>query len=152
MLLVAFLLGVIAGLRVLTAPAAVSWAAALGRLDFHGTWLAFLGYRATPWILSALALVELVTDQLPSTPSRKVPIQLAARVASGAFCGGAVGAAAGSWFVGAVAGVLGAAVGTFGGAALRERLASAFRRDTPAALLEDAIDIGGAVLVVGVLT
>jgi uncharacterized membrane protein len=152
MLLVAFLLGVIAGLRVLTALAALSWAVAIGRLDFHGTWLVFLAYPATRWILSALALGELVTDQLPSTPSRKVPIQFAARIASGAFCGGAVGAAAGSWLVGAVAGVIGAVVGTYVGAALRERLAAAFRRDAPAALLEDAIDIGGAALVVGVLT
>jgi uncharacterized membrane protein len=151
LLLVALLLGIVAGLRALTAPAALSWAVWLGRLDLHGTWVAFLGYRYTPWILSALALGELVTDQLPQTPSRKVPIQFGARIASGAFCGGVVGQAAGSWFTGAVAGAVGAVIGTLGGAALRERLASGFRRDRPAALIEDAIDIGGALLVAGVL-
>ncbi len=39
----ALLLGVVAGLRTMTAPAAVSWAAYLGRLDLSDTWLAFMG-------------------------------------------------------------------------------------------------------------
>ena len=42
-----------------------------------------------------LALVELVTDQLPTTPSRKVPVQFGGRIVSGAFCGAVLGAAAG---------------------------------------------------------
>jgi uncharacterized membrane protein len=71
----AFSLGVIAGLRAMMPLAAVSWAAALGRLPLESSALAFLGYSWTPWILTALALGELITDQLPSTPSRKVPIQ-----------------------------------------------------------------------------
>jgi uncharacterized membrane protein len=65
----AFLIGVIAGLRSLTAPAVVSWAARLGWLKLENTWLAFLGYAATPYILSVLAIVELVTDKLPKTPT-----------------------------------------------------------------------------------
>ena len=40
----AFLIGVIAGLRSLTAPAAVSWAARLGWLHLENTWMAFLGF------------------------------------------------------------------------------------------------------------
>lgn len=68
--LFALLIGVIAGLRTMTAPAAVSWAAQSGVLVLGGTWLAFLGYAWTSWILSCLALVEFVGDQLPSTPSR----------------------------------------------------------------------------------
>ncbi|HEY1434389.1 MAG TPA: DUF4126 domain-containing protein, partial [Thermoanaerobaculia bacterium] len=43
-LVLAFLIGVVAGLRVMTAPAAVSWAARLGWLHLEGTPLAFLGY------------------------------------------------------------------------------------------------------------
>ena len=66
-----FLIGVIAGLRSLTAPAIVSWAARLGWLHLENTWLAFLGYAATPYILSILAFGELVADKLPKTPSRK---------------------------------------------------------------------------------
>ena len=75
----AFLIGIVAGLRAFMAPAAVSWAAHGGALDPQARW-AFMGYRFTPWIFSLLAAVELVTDQLPSTPSRKVPPQFAARL------------------------------------------------------------------------
>ena len=85
--ILAVLIGVIAGLRAMTAPAAVSWAAYLGILDLSGSWLAFLGYRFTPWILTLVALGELVTDQLPSTPSRKVPMQFGARLATGGWFG-----------------------------------------------------------------
>ena len=81
----ALLAGIVAGSRTFTAPAAVSWAARLGHLDLDGSWLAFMGYAWTPWIFTALALVELVIDQLPSTPSRKVPMQFGARLVSGAL-------------------------------------------------------------------
>ena len=92
----ALLIGIVAGLRAMTAPAAVSWGAALGWLPVSETWAAFMGYRFTPWIFSLLALVEFVTDQLPSTPSRKVPQQFGARIVSGAFCGAVIGTAGGS--------------------------------------------------------
>src|SRR5438034_7760762 len=67
----AFLIGVIAGLRAMTPPAAVSWAARLGWLHLENTWLAFLGFSATPYILTALAIGELINDKLPKTPGRK---------------------------------------------------------------------------------
>src|SRR5450755_2426445 len=91
-LICAFLIGVIAGLRSLTAPAAVSWAARLGWLHLDGTPLAFLGYAATPYIFTVLALFELVNDKLPKTPSRTVPPQFIARVVMGGFSGAAIGA------------------------------------------------------------
>ncbi|HEV7440633.1 MAG TPA: DUF4126 domain-containing protein [Methylobacterium sp.] len=150
-LILALLIGIVAGLRAMTAPAAVSWAAALGWLNLDGSWLAFLGYRYTHYILTLLALAELVTDQLPSTPSRTVPMQFGARIASGALAGAAIGVAAGSWLGGLVAGVIGAVIGTFGGAALRARLAAGFGRDRPAALIEDAVAILGAALIVAAL-
>lgn len=149
--LLALLIGIIAGLRTMTAIAAVSWAAYLGYLNLDGSWLAFLGYRFTPWIVSALALGEFVTDQLPFTPSRKVPAQFGARIASGAISGAAIALPNGTWVGGLVAGAVGAVIGTLGGAAARSRLAIAFGRDLPAALIEDAIAILGAVLVVGLL-
>lgn len=149
--LLALLIGIIAGLRTVTAIAAVSWAAYLGYLNLGGSWLAFLGYRFTPWILSALALGEFVTDQLPFTPSRKVPVQFGARILSGAISGAAIGLSGGTWIVGLIAGAVGAVIGTLGGAAARSRLAKALGRDLPAALIEDAIAIVGAVLVVGLL-
>lgn len=143
-----FLIGGVAGLRALTAPAAVSWAAALGWLPLQDSALAFLGYRWTPWIFTVLALGELVTDKLPATPSRKIPIQFATRVASGALCGAAMGASGGVLAIGLVAGALGAVVGTLGGAWARGRLAAAFGSDRPAAFLEDAVAIVGAYLIV----
>ncbi len=144
----AVLIGVVAGLRAMTAPAAVSWAARTGALDLHGTRLAFLGYAWTPWVLTLLAAVELVTDQLPGTPSRKTPAQFVTRLLMGAFAGAAVGAHGGSLPLGALAGAAGAAAGTLGGAAARARLAAAFGRDRPAAFLEDALAVGLAAAVV----
>ena len=149
--LLALLLGVVAGLRAMTAPAAVSWAAYLGWLDLSGTWLAFLGSIWATVILTLLALVELVTDQLPTTPSRTVPVQFGARILTGALSGAAVGTAGGSIAGGLVAGIVGAVVGTLGGRAFRARLASAFGSDRPAALIEDAVAVGGALLIVWVL-
>ena len=75
----ALLIGVIAGLRAMTAPAAVSWAAGLGWLDVSGTRLGFLASAWTRWIFTVLAVIELVGDQLPSSPSRTVPMQCGAR-------------------------------------------------------------------------
>ena len=135
---VALLAGIVAGSRTFTAPAAVSWAARFGGRDLNGSWLAFMGYAWTPWIFTLLALVELVMDQLPSTPSRKVPVQFGARLVSGALSGATIGVSAGSWIVGLAAGVVGAVIGTYGGAEVRSRMAKAFGRDTPAAFIEDA--------------
>ena len=146
--LLAFLIGIVAGMRAMTAPAAMAWAARLGKLSLSGTWLAFLGYAWTPWILTLLAVVELVTDQLPSTPSRTVPVQFGTRIAMGAVCGAALTVGAGSMLLGAIVGAAGAVAGTLGGRAFRARMAAAFGGDRPAALLEDAIAIGAAFAVV----
>ena len=133
----------------MTAPAAIAWAASLGWVDISQTPLAFMGYRWTPWIFTVLAVVELITDQLPSTPSRKVPIQFATRIIMGGLSGAAIGAAGGSLVPGLIAGIVGAVIGTYGGAAVRSRLAASFGRDLPAALIEDVVAVGGALLIVG---
>lgn len=150
-LLLAALLGVVAGLRAMTAPAVTSWALYLGCLGPTADWTAFMGYRFTPWIFTALALAELVTDQLPSTPSRKVPIQFATRILMGALCGATIGSGGGQLVAGAILGATGAIVGALGGAAARARLAAALGRDRPAALIEDTVAIGGAILAIGLL-
>ena len=149
--LLALAIGIIAGLRVFTALAAIAWAANLGRLDLDGSWLAFLGWRFTPWIATLVALGELVTDQLPSTPSRKVPAQFGARLIAGALCGVAIGLPAGMAAAGAVAGIVGALIGTWGGAWARGRMAAAFGSDRPAALIEDIVAIGGALAILAAL-
>jgi len=147
LIVLAVLIGIVAGLRAFTAPAAVSLAARYGHIAVAGTPLAFLGYRWTPWIFLAFALLELVGDQLPATPSRKVPMQFGARVVMGALAGAAI-AATGGLYVGLAAGAVGAVIGTLGGAAFRGRLAAVFKNDRPAALIEDVIAIGGAWLIV----
>jgi uncharacterized membrane protein len=144
----AFLIGIVAGMRAMTAPAAISWAARLGKLGLSGTWLAFLGYAWTPWILTILAIGEFVTDQLPSTPSRTVPVQFGTRILMGGVCGAALTASAGSMLLGATLGIAGTVAGTLGGRLFRARLAAAFGRDRPAALLEDAIALAAALVVV----
>ena len=146
LILLCLLIGVVAGLRAMMAPAIAAWGA---HCCFAASgWPAFMGYRFTPWIFSLFALAELVTDQLPSTPSRKVPVQFGARLVTGAVSGAALGAAAGSMIGGAVAGLIGAVIGTLGGASARGALARAMGRDLPAALIEDVVAVGGAVLIV----
>jgi uncharacterized membrane protein len=150
-IVVPLLIGVIAGLRAMTAPAAVSLAARAGWVDLSTTSFAFLGYAYTPWIFTVLALVELVTDQLPTTPSRTVPIQFGTRILMGGLTGGAIGASGGALTLGVIAGIVGAVIGTLGGRAVRARRAAALGSDRPAAVIEDVIAIGGAFLIVMVL-
>jgi len=145
----AFLIGVVAGLRALTAPAAVSWAARLGWLHLNNTPLGFLGFAATPYIVSLLAIAELIGDKLPKTPSRKSPPGFIARLVTGALSGAAIGASSQSLIGGLVAGMVGAVVGTLGGYEFRTRLVKAIGgNDLPIALLEDAIAIVGALAIV----
>jgi uncharacterized membrane protein len=145
----AFLIGVIAGLRSMTAPAAVSWAARLGWLHVENTWLAFLGYAAAPYIVSVLAIGELIADKLPKTPSRKSPPGFIGRILTGGLSGAAIGATGASWAVGLAAGIAGAIVGTLGGYEFRVRLVKAIGgNDLPIALLEDVVAIGAAFFIV----
>jgi uncharacterized membrane protein len=140
-LLSAFVVGVACGLRALVGLEVVSWEARSQQLPLQGTWLAFLGFRATPFITSLLAIGELVTDKLPKTPSRLVPPQFAARVTMGALTGAAIGAAHGHLLIGALPGILGSVVGTLAGSKARAAAARLFGRDLPAALLEDVMAI-----------
>ena len=138
----AFLIGIVAGLRAMTAPALASWAARLGWLKVQGTPVAWMGAAVTPWIFTLAAIAELVNDKLPKTGSRKAPPQFLARILMGALSGATVGAGGGSWVGGLIVGSIGAVVGTFGGYELRSRVARAIGRDLPAALIEDVIAIG----------
>src|SRR5258708_32617989 len=117
-LLLAFGIGIIAGLRSLTAPAVVAWAAHGGWLNLHSTSLSFMGSTAAVAIFTILAVVELVADQLPSTPARTKPTGLIARIILGGLSAAAVALAGGQ--AAAVGGVLGAGGGV-GGAVLGDR-------------------------------
>jgi len=143
----AILIGVVAGMRSMMAPAVTSWAARLGWIHLAGTPLAWMGAAVTPWIFTVLAIAELVADKLPRAGSRKAPGPFIARILSGALCGAAVGASAGMLVVGLLLGAVGAVIGTLGGYEFRARLARAFGRDLPAALLEDLVALALAHLV-----
>jgi uncharacterized membrane protein len=148
-ILLAFLIGVFAGLRSLTAPAVVSWATYLGWLKLDGP-LAQFGHVASVAIFTVLAIAELVTDKLPKTPARTAPLGLGARIVTGAISGVAVAVAGNqAAALGAVLGAVGGVVGAFAGYQARVRLVKALgTRDLFVALLEDAIAIAGSMLVV----
>jgi uncharacterized membrane protein len=137
-----FLTGTASGLRALIGVAAVRWAAHLGYLHLDHTRLAFLGYAFTPYIVTLMAIGELINDKLPKTPSRLIPPQFITRIVTGALCGIAIGTSGSEPVFGLIAGLIGSVAGTFGGAKVRGFLAKLSGRDLPAALLEDLIAIG----------
>jgi uncharacterized membrane protein len=149
-LFLAFLIGVVAGLRSLTAPAVVAWGAHQNWLNLHNTRLSFMGSTAAVVIFTLLALAELVTDKLPSTPSRLKPPGLIARIVLGGLSGASVAlAGAQSIALGAVLGVAGGIAGAFAGHEVRARLVNSLKvPDLLIALLEDATAIAGGLFIV----
>ena len=149
-LLLAFLIGVVSGLRSLTAPAVVAWAAYRGWIVLHHPYLHFLGSLASVIVFTVFAIVELFADQLPSTPSRTAPPGLIARIVLGALCGASLAdAGAQSIAIGAVLGAAGGIAGAFGGYQVRTRLVKALKvPDLVIALLEDALAIGSGLFLV----
>lgn len=146
--ILALLIGITSGLRALTALAAVSWFAYVGWLPLENTFLAFMGFSFTPYILTLLAIGELVADQLPQTPRRTLPLPFIARIVSGAFVGAALGITVNMTIGCMIAGIIGSVIGTFGGYALRKRLVKVTAgKDAPIAYLEDLIAIGGAIAI-----
>ena len=148
-LLLAFLIGLFAGLRSLTPPAAVAWAVHLGWLKLARP-MSLIGSIPAVIILSLLAVTELVLDKLPNTPSRTAPPGLIARVVTGGLTGACVSLGGGrSALLGAGLGVLGGIAGTFGGYQARARLVKSLRQpDFNIALIEDLIAIGGSLFIV----
>jgi uncharacterized membrane protein len=149
-LLLAFLIGVVSGLRSLTAPAVVAWSAYRGWMVLHFPYFHFLGSLASVIVFAVFAIVELVADQLPSTPSRTAPPGLIARIVLGALSGAALADAGGqSIGIGAVLGAAGGIAGAFGGYQVRTRLVKALKvPDLVIALLEDAVAIGAGLFLV----
>ncbi|MGD0963363.1 MAG: DUF4126 family protein [Candidatus Acidiferrales bacterium] len=141
--LLLFGIGLVAGLRALTPPAAVSWAARLGWLNLHGTPFAFLGSTIAVALFTLGAAGELVTDQLPSTPARTVPVQFGARIVTGGFSAAALALSAGqSLFLGIALGILGAVAGTLGGYHARRGLVKGWKvPDFTIAVPEDIVAV-----------
>ena len=148
-LLFAFLIGLFAGLRSLTPPAAVAWAVYLGWLTLTRP-LSLIGSLPAVIILSVLAVAEIIYDKLPNTPNRTAPPGLIGRIVTGGLTGACVSLGGGkSAFVGAGLGLLGGIVGCFGGYQVRARLVRSLRQpDFYVALLEDLVAIGGSLFIV----
>src|SRR2546426_4762156 len=81
-----------------------------------------MGSTAAVVIFTLLAVVELVTDQLPSTPSRTRPPGLIARIVLGGLSGAAIAVSGRqSIALGVVLGVVGGIAGAFAGYQVRDR-------------------------------
>jgi uncharacterized membrane protein len=152
-LLLTFVLGFVAGLRSMTAPALVAWAARLGWLQLEGTPLSFLGLPWVTYLLTLFMVAELVADKLPRTPARTMIGPFLARILLGGLAGAALAVGSGSSLaLGAVVGGLGAIAGTLGGYRARTGLVKALGvPDVVVALAEDCVAVGGALLVVSPL-
>lgn len=139
-LLLALLIGVVAGLRAFTAPAVMAWAAALHWINLDGTWASWMGHWATVAVLTVIAVAELISDKMPTLPSRKSAPQFLVRLATGAFSGAVLGTAWGYRWGSLGAGLIGAVIGTIGGYAARTRLVAANGgKDRPVAVGEDVV-------------
>ena len=142
----AFALGIgfTAGLRSLSPPAVVAWAAHLGWLNLSNSPLAFMGSIIAVIIFSLLALFELFVDLQPSTSKRTAPVPLGARIVTGAVCGACLCAASNqSLIIGAILGGVGGIIGAFAGYEIRRKLVAALNiKDIFIALLEDLVTIG----------
>jgi len=149
-LFLAFAIGMVSGMRSLTGPAVAAWAAHRGWLNLAGARLAFMGSIAALAIFTVLAIVELIADKLPSTPSRTAPVGLIARFVCGALSGACVGVSAGqSLTPGAILGAAGGLLGAFAGYQWRTRLVKALKvPDFVIALVEDAMAIGAGLFIV----
>ena len=155
-LLKAFQIGVIAGMRTMTAPALVSYKLAHTNPSrstgpvLPDSRLHFLTSPTTANVLAVMAVGELVADKMPQAAARIGQPQIWGRIGSGALSAAALTEADGnSARVGAVVGALGAVAGSFAFFHLRRWLTQ--EKDLPdlwVALAEDALTIGAGWLVV----
>jgi len=142
------LLGVVSGMRTLTAVAVLCCAAWLHVLPLSG-WAAWAGMGVSAAVFALMVLGEYVGDTLPRTPARITAFPLAARLVFGSFAGALAANAMQEPVAGGVLfGLLGAAIGSYGGYRLRTVCARRVGRDLPVALLESALALGLAVLAV----
>jgi len=148
-LLLLFGIGVTAGLRTMTAPAVVAWAAHLGWINLSGSPLVFMGSVWAVAVFTMGALVEYVVDQLPSTHARTAPAPLTARIVMAMLTGACLCVGEGAWvgvgalIVGGLIGAIGALAGAFGGYQVRVRLVRGLRvPDAVIAIPEDLFAIG----------
>lgn len=152
-LLFPFLIGFFAGLRSLTAPAAVAWATYLGWIKLESP-LSLIGSLPSVAIFTLLAVGELIADKLPRAPNRTDALGLVARIVTGGLSGACVSAGMGHGAItGALLGAVGGVVGCYVGFYARVRLTKGREmRGMLIAVLEDLVAIGGCVWIVSRLS
>jgi uncharacterized membrane protein len=139
-------IGIIAGMRSMSAPALVSnHLAHDGSENLPDNPLMILASPKTARVLKILAIGEMVADKLPIVPARVSAGPLVARVISGGVSGAAVcGAAKGRTEVGALLGGLAAIAGAYGFYHLRRRVGQETAVPDPVlGMAEDAIVVVG---------
>jgi uncharacterized membrane protein len=148
------LLGLVTGLRTMTAMAVLCWFAYTGHLSVDDSWAAWSGKLVTAIIFTVLALGELIGDKLPKTPNRTAPFPLIARLVFAGLVGAIVAAGLnGSGVEGVILCVLGALIGAFAGLLIRREIVMRLGcKDWPVALVEDLSAVLGAVLAMGIVT
>lgn len=147
----AFQIGIVAGMRAMSAPAFVSHKLSHETPNpLSDSTFSFLTSPKTATTLALLAGGELIGDKVPNAPDRISAAQLPVRLISGAASGAALAEADGQPVAyGAILGVVGAAVGSFAFFHLRHWLTH--EKDLPdpvVALAEDALTIGLGLLTI----
>jgi len=137
-------IGIVAGLRSMTAPAVVSWAGYVGWLSVAAGPFSFISTIPASVILTPWALFELVIDKTSKIGNRTGIVGVIFRIVTSSFSGAVISSAANAGLVtGAVAGLAGGMIGTFGGYHLRRAcVRKTSFSDLPVAVAEDIIAIG----------
>ena len=142
------LLGVVTGMRSMTAIAALAWAVWLGLVPEQG-WATWAGHLIVVILLTVCALGEYVVDTRPNAPRRTELGPALGRVVLGALVGAMAATAIDEPVAGGIIfGAGGAVIGAWGGFFVRMTVARIFRRDLPAALLESASALALAILAI----
>ncbi len=132
------MLGVVTGMRTMTAIAMVCWGAWLAWLPETG-WASWTTYLVSAIVFSLMAAGEYIGDTRANTPSRKAVGPALARVVFGGLVGALAAKAISEPLAGGIlVGVIGALIGTWGGFAARRWGAKKAGNDLPVALLESA--------------
>ena len=148
------LLGLVTGMRTLTAMMVLCWFAHGGYLPVDETWAFWAGKLVTAVVFTVLAIGEYIVDKLPKTPDRTSPGPLIARLVFAGLVGAIVAAGLnGSGIEGVILCVGGALVGAFAGFLIRRELVLRLKsKDWPVAVVEDVSAVLGAVLAMGIVT
>lgn len=139
-------IGVIAGMRSMSAPAFVSnYLAKEQSIEIENSAFRLLASRNVANALKVLAVSEMIADKLPIIPDRISPTPLLGRAISGAICGASMCISKGERSdIGGISGGLAAIVSAYGFYYLRRKLSEdAGIPNVLLGLIEDAVVIKG---------